>query len=95
MGRWSDPDDDSSTVLFPCLNYASVICDTHSEEDNWKELKEALKLVEDGEKGYGIVSGAALKVYADSHVEAMGGPVHQFVRRKGKIIRATDISPVI
>ena len=91
--RWSNPDDDSTAELFPCLGLAPVICDTHGEQDGWEELKAGLKLAEDGQKGYGIVSGTAIKVYSDGRVEALGGVAHQFVRSEGKIVRLPDIQP--
>lgn len=90
--RWRDPNDDLSAELFPCLGFAPIICDTHDEQDNWGELKVALRLAED-ERGYGIVSGTALKVYANGKVEALGGPVHQLLRRGKRIIRIPDILP--
>lgn len=92
--RWRDPADDSSAELFPCLGFAPIICDTHGEEDGWEELQVALKLARDGEVGYGIVSGAAVKVYSGGKVEALGGAVHRFVRREGKVIRVSDVSPI-
>ena len=91
--RWRDPEDDSTAELFPCLGVASIICDTHSEQDGWEELKMALKLANEGEKGYGIVSGTALKVYPTGEVQAIGGVVHQFIHQKGKVIRFSDIQP--
>jgi peptidase E len=91
--RWRNPDDDSTVELFPCLEIAPIICDTHSEQDGWEELKIALKLANDGEKGYGIVSGTALKVFPAGEVQAIGGTVHQFILQKGKVIRLSDIQP--
>ncbi len=91
--RWRNPDDDSTAELFPCLGFAPVICDTHGEQESWEELKMALKLAGEGEKGYGIVSGTALKVYSTSEVQAIGGPIHQFMHQKGKVNRLPNIKP--
>lgn len=92
--RWQDPNDDSSAELFRCLGFAPVICDTHSEADDWEELKAALKLQEtDGVKGYGIVSGTAIKVFPDGKVESIGGVAHQYIRRSRKVERLPDIAP--
>jgi dipeptidase E len=93
--RWRDPDDDSTAELFPCLGFAPIICDTHGEQENWEELKVALKLADEGEKGYGIVSGAMLKVYPTGEVQAIGGSVHQFMLQKGKVNRLSDIQPIL
>ena len=91
--RWKDPDDNSSAELFPCLGFAPVICDTH-EEGGWLELQTALMLEEDNTKGYGIVSGTAIRVFADDRVEAVGGAVHQFIRQGERVDRISDILPV-
>ena len=84
--RWRDPDDDSTAELFPCLGLAPVICDTHAEEDDWEELKAALKLKEEGSQGYGIRSGSCLKVYPDGRTEALGGPVANYLKQGGVIV---------
>jgi len=92
--RWPDPDDENSAELFPCLGIAPVICDTHAEDDDWQELKALLALEEDNTSGCGIPSGAAIRVFPDGRVEALGGPIPRYVRRGGKAGRAADILPV-
>lgn len=92
--RWSDPKDDSTAELFPCLGLAPVICDTHAEEDDWEELKAALQLKEAGSIGYGMPSGACLKVYPDGRVEALGGAIARYIRRNGKVEWQADLLPV-
>jgi peptidase E len=91
--RWRDPDDDSTAEIFPCLGLAPVICDTHAEGDDWEELKAALELKEDNSRGYGIPTGSCLKVSADRKLEAVGGPVYQFTRRGGQVVKLADIGP--
>jgi dipeptidase E len=91
--RWRDPDDDTTSELFPCLGIAPVICDTHAEGDDWVELKALLALKENGIKGYGIPSGAAIKVFPDGQVEALGGAVPLYVRRGNMVNKAGDIRP--
>jgi peptidase E len=92
--RWRDPDDDATAELFPCLGIAPVICDAHDEEGDWQELKTTLKLGQDNVKGYGIVSGTAIKVSPDGRVEALGGAMHQFLRHGGRVDRLPDLLPV-
>ena len=91
--RWRDPDDDATAEVFPCLGLAPVICDTHAEEDDWQELKALLALEPDNVKGYGIPSGAAIKVSPDGKVEAAGGPVAHYIRRGKRVERLPDILP--
>jgi len=91
--RWSDPDDNSSAELFPCLGFAPVICDCHDEEGGWEELKAALKLEEDNVKGYGLATGTAVRVLPGGRIEALGGTIHQYTRHGERVDRAPDILP--
>lgn len=91
--RWNNSDDDSTAELFPCLGFAPVICDTHDEDNDWEELKMALKLSKEEQKGYGIVSGTAIKVSSNSTIETLNGVTHQFIQREGRISRLPDILP--
>jgi len=91
--RWRDPDDDTTAEVFPCLGLAPIICDTHAEEDGWQELKALLVLEQDNVKGYGIPSGTAIKVFPDGKVEALGGAIHQYIRRGERVERSPDILP--
>jgi peptidase E len=92
--RWRNPDDDTTAELFPCLGIAPIICDTHDEEAGFEELQAALRLEEHDTKGYGIVSGTAIKVYPDGRVEALGGPTYQYIRRGKRVYRGPDILPM-
>jgi peptidase E len=92
--RWPDPAVSSTAELFPCLGIAPIICDTHDEQDGWQELKTVLRLGEDNIQGYGITTGAALKVFPDGGIEAFGGAIHQFVRRGQRVYRGPDILPI-
>lgn len=92
--RWENPDDDSTAMLFPCIGIVPVMCDTHAEGDDWEELKAALLLKEDKSIGYGIPSGACLKVYHDGRMEALGGPVVQYLKRGQRVVRLDDLQPV-
>jgi len=46
-----------------------------------------------GAAGYGIPSGAALKVYPDGKVEALGGVVVQYVHQAQGVIKGKDLLP--
>jgi len=91
--RWRDPDDDNSAELFPCLDFAPIICDTHDEQGGWEELQAALMLEKEGVKGYGLASGSAIKVFPDGRVEGLGGTVYQYLRRADRVERIDDILP--
>ncbi len=91
--RWTDPDDDASSELFDCLGLASVFCDTHGEAEGWQELKALLSLSPDGTIGHGIASGTAITVGPDGIVSALGGEVHRFQRRAGRVVRMESLFP--
>lgn len=93
--RWTNPHDDNSAELFPCLGFAPIICDAHDEQAGWEELHAALTLVKDGVKGYGLASGSGVMVTADGKVAAVGGTVYQYVRRGGKTVRLEDVPPLV
>ncbi|MFC1920122.1 Type 1 glutamine amidotransferase-like domain-containing protein [Chloroflexota bacterium] len=91
--RWPDPDDSSSAELFPCLDFAPVICDCHDEESGWEELKAALMLEQNNTVGYGLASGTAIKVFPDGTPEALGSAVHRYIRHNDSVERISDLLP--
>ncbi len=91
--RWRDPEDETTAEIFPCLGLAPVICDTHAEEDDWQELKALLALEQEEVDGYGIPAGAAIKVFPDGRVEAVGSAISHYIRRGGEVKRLPDILP--
>ncbi len=84
--RWRDPDDDATAELFDCLGLAPVLCDCHGEEDGWGELQALVRLVGEGALGYGLRTGAAIRLGADGAVETTCGEVDRFRVRGGKVV---------
>ena len=62
--HWDTPGDDDSSQLFDCLGIIPALFDVHGEDENWIELKAALKLMGDGARGYGLPRGSMIS--ADS-----------------------------
>jgi len=91
---WDDPNDDSTSSTFPCMAFAPVLCDTHSEDEGWEELRALLLISPDGTSGYGIPTGAGLCVYPDGTLEALGDPVNCFAKIAGAVKRRADLQPV-
>jgi cyanophycinase-like exopeptidase len=91
--RWTEPDDDSTSELFDCLGFASVLCDTHGESEGWEELQALLALSPTGTVGHGIVSGAAVVVEPDGTVSALGGEVHRFRKEARGVTRIENLLP--
>ena len=61
MGRywvhWDVENDDDTSSLFECLNFVPMTFDAHGENEDWRELKCALRLLGPGEEGYGLSDG--------------------------------------
>jgi len=91
--RWQDPDDEASAVAFPCLGFAPVLIDTHGEAEGWVELVALLGLERNGAVGFGVPTGAGLRVRPGGAVSAMGGPVHRFARGSSSVERIEDLKP--
>jgi len=90
---WDDPTDDSTARVFPCMGFAPLLVDTHGEEELWKELQVLLRLTPEGTLGYGIPTGAGLRVGPDETVEAVGNPVHRYTRHNNHVLRLADLIP--
>jgi cyanophycinase-like exopeptidase len=91
--RWTDPEDDATAAIFGCMGFAPVVCDTHSEGDDWVELVSALRLLPVGTTGYGIVTDSGLKVSPDGTAAAVGGPVHRYRRESHGVERIQELAP--
>jgi len=92
--RWTDPDNDATAEAFDCLGIVPLVCDMHDEADGWEELKTLLSLRKvDGEIGYGIPTSMGLRVHPDNRIEAIGGMVHRYTFRDGRVDNIGDISP--
>jgi cyanophycinase-like exopeptidase len=89
--RWKDPGDDGTASPFPCMGLASIVCDTHGEAEQWEELRTLLRLMPEGTPGYGIPTGAGLCVFPDGKLEALGAPIHCYIRRRGAAVRTADL----
>ena len=89
---WPDENNEASAELFPCMNIAPVLCDTHGEEDEWNELHSLLRLTEGDQIGYGIPSGGAMRISPDGVVEAISMPLFRIEQQGSKIKRINDLA---
>ena len=55
--HWDTENDDSTSSLFPCLGFIPMVFDAHGENEDWQELKCALRLLGRDSEGYGLSSG--------------------------------------
>lgn len=78
--EWRDPADDASATPFDCLACAPLICDAHSEADDWSELRTLIGMLPPGAVGYGIASDAMLRLDPDGAIVPLGGTVERIDR---------------
>lgn len=90
--RWPDSGNDAAAEIFPCLGLAPLLCDTHAEKEDWEELKALLRLSAQ-ETGYGIPTGAALRVRSNGSLTALGRPLPCFRYLEGRLQRCADLAP--
>lgn len=62
--HWDVPESDDTASLIDCLGFTPRLFDVHGEDEDWKELKTALRLLGKGAKGYALPSGCMIS--ADS-----------------------------
>jgi peptidase E len=62
--HWDVEGDDNTARLFDCLGFIPVLFDVHGEDEDWAELKTALKLLGNGSRAYGLPGGTVIS--ADS-----------------------------
>ncbi len=89
--RWENESDDSTAALFDCLGFIPAIFDTHAEDEDWKELKCALRLQGEGSRGYGIHRGGMAVFSADGRLTAEGEPLLRYACIRGSAARESDI----
>ncbi|MEA5026982.1 MAG: Type 1 glutamine amidotransferase-like domain-containing protein [Erysipelotrichaceae bacterium] len=83
--KWTDPQDDQTAELFDCLNFIPEIFDTHAENEDWIELKTALRLSGNQAAGYGIGSGAMLTVDEQGGLQQLYPKLWYFTYENGVI----------
>jgi len=89
MGRnwvhWDVENDDSTARLFDCLNFAPFTFDTHCENEDWKELKCALRLMGPGAQGHGLATGGFYSADNEGGLISYRNPPAVYVNNNGAI----------
>ena len=62
--HWDVEGDDGTARLFDCLGFCPRLFDVHGEDEDWIELKTALKLLGNNSRAYGLPGGCMIS--ADS-----------------------------
>ncbi len=83
--RWDDPEDDATAKLFEYLGFIGATFDTHAEDEDWKELKTALRLQGCGARGYGIPKNSAVVYDSGGSMEALGKVPVCYENKEGSV----------
>ena len=81
--RWDTPGDDDTAGLFECLNIIPRTFDTHAEDEDWIELKTALRLMGDGARGYGIPRGGIISADSCGNLKNLMNEYLTFIYKDG------------
>ena len=85
--RWDVEGDDSTASLFDCLGFVPYTFDAHGEDEDWAELKCALRLMGDGAVGHGLSNGGVYTADENGGFTAFRSAPALFENRGGKIER--------
>lgn len=84
--RWADPEDDATAELFGCLGLVPAVFDTHAEDEDWKELKAALRLMGPGASGYGIPRDGMILADSQGMLVNLEKTLLCFVNEGGRVV---------
>lgn len=85
--RWGKEGDDSTASLFDCLGLVPEMFDTHAEDEGWKELKAALRLMGPGARGYGIPRDGMICADSEGNLANLEKGLLCFVNDGGQVRR--------
>ena len=89
MGRnwvhWDVEDDDTTSRLFDCLDFVPFTFDTHCENEDWKELKCALRLMGPGAQGHGLCTGGFYRASSSGDLLSYRNPPAVYTNVNGTI----------
>ena len=83
--RWDKPGDDETAQLFDCLGIIPALFDVHGEDEDWVELKTALKLMGNGARGYALPSGCLISANSQGTLVNLEKEYLVFANQGGQI----------
>ena len=80
LGRYGivETPESSATELLDVFRLAPVVIDVHDERAEWARLSRTIHLLEGAAIGLGIPSGGGVVVHADTTIEPLRRPAHEF-----------------
>ena len=85
--HWDIEGDNSTSSLFPCLNFVPMNFDAHGEEGDWEELQCVLRLLGTGARGYGLSTGGLYSATRQGWLESFRNGPSIFLNVRGVIQR--------
>ncbi|MFZ3269114.1 MAG: peptidase, partial [Mycobacterium sp.] len=67
-----------ATELLDVFKLVPVVIDAHDERAEWARLSRTIHLLEGAATGLGIPSGGGVIVHADTTIEPLRRPAHEF-----------------
>ena len=83
--HWDIEGDDSTSRLFDCLAFTPALFDVHGEDEDWAELKAALKLRGDGERACALPGGCMISADSRGNLVNMEKEYLVFVNEGGRV----------
>jgi len=80
LGRYGivETPESPTTELLDVFKLVPVVIDTHDERAEWARLSRTIHLLEGAAAGLGIPSGGGVIVHADTTIEPLRRPAHEF-----------------
>jgi peptidase E len=87
LGLFGWPEGERCENLISTFKLVPFIVGVHEEKEDWRILKQALRLVDPEIHGIGIPTGAGMIYHADRSIEPIRHPLCEFSVRAKKIVR--------
>jgi cyanophycinase-like exopeptidase len=80
LGRYGivETPESPATELLDVFKLVPVVIDTHDEQAEWARLSRTIHFLEGAATGLGIPSGGGVIVHADTTIEPLRRPAHEF-----------------
>jgi len=83
--HWDVEGDDGTSRLFDCLAFTPALFDVHGEDEDWVELKAALKLLGPGARAYGLPGGCMISADSRGNLVNLEKEYLVFANESGRI----------
>ena len=83
--HWDIPENNDTAKLFDCMGIIPALFDVHGEEEDWAELKTALKLLGNGSLGYALPRECMISADSRGNLINLSGEYIIFANEGGRI----------